>query len=79
MLDQPVTGVHGRGLLRVVHNPSDKVSGELWTGPTCARSLPAVITSNRQELWIGGRHEDEVRLCCRGCIDGSVSAEPSGR
>lgn len=35
--------------------------------------------SNRQEPWIGGRSEGEAPACCHASIDGSVSAETSGR
>lgn len=38
-LGQPVTGPYGPGWLRVVHSPTDKASGKLWTGPEDAERL----------------------------------------
>ncbi len=50
-----------------------------WGPPLVGRLCDVMPESNCHELWIGGWSEGEVPSCCRGSIDGSVGAEPSGR
>lgn len=62
-LGRPVTGPYGPGWLRVVHSPSDRASGKLWTGPEDAeRLLPQEIprpSLRRVRQWTEG--EDAYR------------------